>query len=69
MCLGVPLLRGAFALCVCLIPYIRSSVWRIFSSTGWLCTVAALCIAVVSIYMSSSGTAASRFSAARGVLL
>ena len=65
----MPLLRGALALRVCLVPRIRSSVWRIFSSTGWLCTVAALCIAVVSIYTSSGGTAASRSSAARGVLL
>ena len=69
MYLGVPLLRGALALRVCLVPCIRSSVWRIFSSTGWLCTVAALCIAVVSIYTSSSGTTVSRFSVARGVLL
>ena len=67
--MGVPLLRGALALRVCLVPRIRSSVWRIFSSTGWLCTVAALCIAVVSIYTSSDGTAASCSSAARGVLL
>jgi hypothetical protein len=55
--------RGALA------PRMRSSVWCISFSTGWPCTVVALCMAVVSIYTSSGGTAASRSSAARGVLL
>ena len=52
-----------------LVPYMRSSVWRISFSTGWFCTVDALCIAVASMYMSIGGIAASRSSAARGVLL
>jgi hypothetical protein len=69
MCLGVSPLRGALAPRVCLVPRMRFSVWRIFSSTGWPCTVTALYIAVVSMYTSSGGTAASRSSAARGVLL
>jgi hypothetical protein len=61
--LGVVPLWGA------LVPRIRSSVRRISFSTGWSCTVAALCIAVASMYTSIGGTAASRSSAARGVLL
>ena len=54
---------------MCLIPYIHFSVQRIFSSTRWLCTVAALCIAVISIYIFSSKTAALCFSIAHSVLL
>ena len=61
--LGIVPLQGA------LIPCIRFSVWRISFSTGWSCTVNTLCIAVASIYISIGGTAASRSSTARGVLL
>ena len=61
--LGVVPLQGA------LVPYIRSSIWRISFSTGQSCTVDALCIAVTSIYTSIGSTTTSRSSAARGVLL
>ena len=61
--LGVVPLQGA------LIPYMRSSVWRISFSTRQSCTVDALCIAVTSIYTSIGGTAALRFSTAYNVLL
>ena len=54
---------------MCLIPCIHSSIWRIFPSTRWLCTVAALYIAIVLIYISSSKTAALRFNMACGVFL
>ena len=47
----------------------RSSVWRISFSTRWFCTVDTLCITVTSMYISISGTATSRSSMARGVLL
>ena len=61
--LGVMPLWGA------LVPYMRFSVWRISFSTGWFCTVDALCIAVASIYTFISGTAASRSSTVYSVLL
>ena len=60
---------GAVPLWGALVPRMRFSVWRISFSTGWSCTVDALCIAIASMYMSIGGTAASRSSAARGVLL
>jgi len=52
-----------------LAPHMRFSVWRISFSTKWSCTVAAFCMAVASMYTSNGGTAASRSSAAHGVLL
>ena len=52
-----------------LTPCMRVSTQCISFSTGCLCTIVALYIAVVSIQMSSGGTAASRSIAAYGVRL
>ena len=52
-----------------LILYIQFSIQCISFSTRWSYTVDALCIAVASIYISISGTAALRFSAAHSVFL
>ena len=45
------------------------SIWYISFSTKWSCTVDALCIAVASIYISISSTAALHSSTACSVLL
>ena len=60
---------GVLPLQVALTPFMRLSVWHISFSTRWLYTVDTLCMAVVSIYTSSGGTATLYFSTARGVLL
>ena len=61
--LGVVPLQGA------LVPYIQFNIWRISFSTRQSCTINALYIAVASIYISISGTAASCFSTTYSILL
>ena len=65
--------RASWLVCLCAVPLwgalapcMHFSVWRMFSSTGWPCTVTALCIATVSMYRSSGGTAASHSNAVLG---
>ena len=60
---------GAVPLQGALIPRIRFSVWRISFSTRQFCTIAALYIAVASIYMSINSTTALRSSAVYSILL